>query len=237
MKKEKAKSQETKIVNNKEKNFIKFPIFDDSNVKEAEKEMSDFFKSSAERIFENAIAKQLPDKSIYCNESLALLDKVIKKIVVEGSEDEKNLFILYAGSYLGQFVISKFNGIWVEDGEAYEDILNPLNYFIRYGNSDSYFRPFASIVNRVENVKKTPLMSEINIIEKNIKQYYETNKRLRKAFGKDYDRVINKTNEVLAKIKNVAEKQNLSEEEYEKEVTTAAKALNKVLNDADKRRR
>lgn len=151
-------------------------MIDDRNVKKAIKEMSNHFQSNAELFFEREVRDNLNDKIIYSDESVDFLDKFIKEKVAYESGDKRFLYIILIGTYLGQYVISKFKGNWVYD---LANCASPFDYFIRYTkDSDLYFRPFASSINRIEYGKKTSLKSEINIIKKMIKEANEINFRL-----------------------------------------------------------
>lgn len=157
-------------------------FFDDSKVRKAITEMEEHFQENAELFFEREIKVNLKNKTIYCDESIDFLDNLIKGKVINESNDKKFLYIILIGTYLGQYVISKFKGNWVYD---LENCSSPLDFFIRYTkDSDLYFRPFACAINRITFGKRASLKSEMTFIKNAIKQDIEMTNRIFKNFKK-----------------------------------------------------
>jgi hypothetical protein len=153
-------------------------FFDDSKVKKARKEMQDHFQKNAELFFEREVKDNLNEKAIYCDESIGFLDKFIREKVIYELGNKRLLYIILIGAYLGQYVITKFKGNWVFDAKA---CASPLDYFIRYTEeTDLYFRPFASSINRINLGKRASLKSEISIIRKETKRANEGKSGLKK---------------------------------------------------------
>jgi len=214
----------------REKTDFRNGFLDDRNFKVAMQELLTHFQSNAELFFERELKEYLIDKTIYSEESLEFLDKLIRRTANGEFEEKKILYVILMGAYLGQFVISKFDGNWVYDPNNWE---TPLDCLIRY-NKDSalFFNPFASIINRIDYGKKVPLRAEINIIKKKIKDSNATTKCLKKAFGNDYEKVISEGTKILEKVVDASHN-----EDFIKVVDEAAKAFVKNFKDADKRRR
>lgn len=142
-------------------------FIDDSKVEKAPYEIESSFQKNAESFFENEIKRNLKNPVIYSDESIAFLDKFIKSKVRKGSSNTKLLYSFLIGSYLGQYVVSKFKGNWVIDHAV--DFKSFMDCFVRYTKeSDLYFKPFACSINRIYWGKNDPIMSEIEVIKKTI---------------------------------------------------------------------
>ncbi len=213
-----------------ERNDFRNGFFDDRKFKETEQKMSSHFQKNAELFFERELKEYLIDKTIYSEESLEFLDKLIRRTANGEFEEKKTLYVILIGAYLGQYVISKFDGTWVYDPKNWE---TPLDCIIRYNKEAAcFFNPFGSIINRIDFGKKVPLIAEINSIKQKIIDSNATTKRLKKAFGNDYEKIISEGVKTLEKVVDASHN-----EDFEKVVDEAAKAFIKNFNNADKRRR
>ena len=152
-------------------------FIDESKVEKVPYEIEVHFQKNSELFFEREIRNNLKDKEIYCDESIVFLDRFIKEIARNEPDDKKMFYSILIGSYVGQYVISKFKGNWVLDKATKNT--SPMDCFIRYTkDSDLYFSPFASTINRIEYCKKAPFLSEISIIKNAIREDKEIKARI-----------------------------------------------------------
>jgi hypothetical protein len=143
-------------------------FFDDSKVERVPFEDESILLKNSELFFERIMRIKLKDKAIYCDESIDIIDRFIKESLVKESENVRNYSVILIGAYLGQYVITKFNGNWVYDKAIPNYTL--LDCFIRYTkDSDVYFKPFACTINRIFLGKKQSIKSEIDFIKKETK--------------------------------------------------------------------
>jgi hypothetical protein len=142
-------------------------FFDDSKVEKAPNEIEVRFQKNSELFYERVIKSNLNEAFIYNDQSIALIDQLIKNKIKKGDYNTKLLYSLLIGSYIGQYVIFNLQGTWVIDQAT--DFKSVMDCFIRHPlKSDLYFMPFACSINRIYWGKNEPIMSEIEMIKESI---------------------------------------------------------------------
>jgi hypothetical protein len=144
---------------------IRAGLFNDSEILEADPEISNHFRENAILFFERELKPNLIDKEIFSEESISYLDKFLKKKIKNYQNNIKYIFSNLAAMYLGEYVISKFDAKWVLDPLC-DGGKFPFNYYIFY-DAPSFFRPFATCYNRVFLGKKNPVKDEIDYVNHN----------------------------------------------------------------------
>jgi hypothetical protein len=99
-------------------------------VEKAPYEIEVRFQKNSELFYERVMKSNLNEAVIYNDESIALIDKLIKNKIKKGDYNTKLLYSLLIGSYLGQYVIFNSQGNWVIDQAAnFKSVMDSSGYF------------------------------------------------------------------------------------------------------------